>query len=110
MFPANGAGFALVILRCCVVLQLVLASTAIVEGISPVPKIILVAATVLALCLGAFSPLGCLISVLLQAIWLQPDCYAGWQLIVPLALPIALLLLGPGAYSIDAKRYGVVSF
>ena len=31
---------------------------------------------------------------------------AGWQLIVPLALPIALLLLDPGAYSIDAKRYG----
>jgi putative oxidoreductase len=106
MFPANAAGFALVILRCCVALQLVLAFPALISGLPLAPKAILVCATVIALCIGALTPAGCLITMLLQTSMLQSDRGAGWQLVVPLALPIAVFLLGPGAYSVDAKRYG----
>jgi hypothetical protein len=66
MFPANVAGFALVILRCCVALQLVVASPEAVEGDSPMLRTILVGAIMLALCLGAFTPVVCLVTVLLH--------------------------------------------
>jgi hypothetical protein len=106
MFPAKAAGLALVLLRCCVALQLVLGYSLMVAEIPPVLKAFVVCATVLALCIGALTPAGCLISVLLQGSTLQSSRCVGWQLVVPLVLPIAVFLLGPGAYSIDAKSYG----
>ncbi len=73
----------------------------------PMLKCFGVPIAVLALVGGVFTPAACLACVLLQFSTIQSESrLAAWPLIVPLALPIVLLFLGPGAYSIDAKRYG----
>ena len=107
MFPANAAGFALVILRSCVALELFLAIPAMNPNIPYASKVTMVALLAFALCIGAYTPAGCTACVLLHASVLQANGgFGDLALIVPMALPISLFLLGPGAYSVDAKRYG----
>ena len=107
MFPANAAGVALIMLRSCVAIQLLLAIPSITLGLPSILKTLLVTGTALALCLGAFTPAGCVISIFLQSSTLEEHSgLTGWSLIVPLILPVVLFFLGPGAYSLDAKRYG----
>jgi hypothetical protein len=107
MFPANAAGFALIILRSCVALQLVLAIPEMSSALSSTMTMVLAILIALALLIGACTPAVAVLCVFLQLSTLQAHRGTeGLSLVVPLALPFALLLLGPGAYSIDAKRYG----
>jgi hypothetical protein len=61
----------------------------------------------MALCLGALTPLIFVVCFFLQFSAVQTS--SGTQICasaVSLSLPLVLFLLGPGAFSIDAKRYG----
>jgi hypothetical protein len=107
MFPAKAAGFALVILRCCIALQLVLVIPVLNLGTGSRLTWTMCAFAALALCLGAWTPAISVICFFLQFSAVQTS--SGIQIcasIVSLCLPLVLFLLGPGAFSIDAKRYG----
>jgi hypothetical protein len=107
MFPAKAAGLALVILRVCVALQLIFIVPALQLRLSHSLANIVVGLFSLGLCVGAATPAIAVLCVLLQLFSCEtPSVFSSCSFVVPLALPFVLMLLGPGAYSFDAKRYG----
>ena len=107
MFPANAAGFALVILRCCVALQMISEIPILNLEIPSWFTWLLCAVVVVALCLGAGTPVVSALCFLLQFSDMQPrNETQTCAFLASLGLPLVLFLLGPGAYSIDAKLYG----
>jgi uncharacterized membrane protein YphA (DoxX/SURF4 family) len=107
MFPAGAAGFGLMILRLCAAAMLV-------------RNVVLMAAPVLswwetgallvmvgALCIGVFTPAACIVSVLTQIavlMWAFPRGL--FETAVSVGLTLSLLLLGPGAFSVDGRLFG----
>jgi len=107
MFPAGAAGLGLVILRLCAAAMLV-------------HSVVLIAAPALswwesaallvllgALCIGVFTPAACIASVLVQVlllIWMFPRGL--FETVFSVALTLSLLLLGPGAFSVDGRLFG----
>lgn len=104
-FPRGGAGFGLLVLRMAVALQLLVES-----GRTGAPtwwQVILVGVVALALMLGALTPAAGALSVAFQVLCLA---HAGWADAAPpliaIMTAIALVLIGPGAYSADARLFG----
>jgi uncharacterized membrane protein YphA (DoxX/SURF4 family) len=106
MFPAGWPGVALLLLRASVAIALLLESLAHRHGLS----VWIAGASLLAgaaLCAGLFTPIAAAV-VLGLHVWIW------WTLSVgPMASAtvisldaLALSLLGPGAYSIDSRRFG----
>jgi len=106
MFPVGGAGVGLLILRVCaaamldnptfrstVTLHLWAVATLIAINIS--------------LCVGAFTPIGCIASGFAQIA--MPFCNIDrdlYDLAFSLGVTSALVLLGPGAFSVDCRLFG----
>ncbi|MES9028127.1 hypothetical protein AAHH21_18735 [Stenotrophomonas sp. BSUC-16] len=92
MFPDRGPGIGLLWLRLC------LSAALLMPGMQASGWSALCLLAVLMLVLGALTPLAALMAAVgmfaQQAPWPQA------------ALPLALLLLGPGAYSLDARLFG----
>jgi hypothetical protein len=64
-----------------------------------------VGAAVVALCLGFLTPLAAAIAFLIQFAGLMTEALHA-EVIAPLVNAVALSLLGPGAYSVDARLFG----
>jgi uncharacterized membrane protein YphA (DoxX/SURF4 family) len=60
-----------------------------------------------AFCLGAFTPISCSLSALIQAFMVvlahESDPF---QFVFSLCVTAALFLLGPGAFSVDSRLFG----
>ncbi len=92
MFPDRGPGLGQLWLRLC------LAAALCAPGLHSGVLVVLCALGVALLVLGWLTPLSAMLACV--GLWLQGAA-------VPLlALPLALLLLGPGAYSLDARQFG----
>ena len=102
MFPGNAAGLGLLILRCGVAAQLML--TASRDDHSW--RLVVIAAS-LGLCIGAFHQAVSLLGLACEAMFLKTGAATGLvPEVVHVAFVVGVALLGPGAYSIDAKRFG----
>jgi hypothetical protein len=107
MFPSGRPGIALVILRLCLVGILLLhanRSRPLVPLTWSIPVFLLIAT---ALCLGVATVTGCVVYCAAEigfAVTAAGFDASGLILSIPVA--IALLLLGPGAYSLDARIFG----
>lgn len=108
MFPAGLPGVALVLLRITVI-GMLFDSTAqsSATGSISLSKILVLAATSLLLLCGAFTPVASVVSIVFEAIyWPSWDGLRSFEFCLRALAIISLLLLGPGAYSIDLKMFG----
>ena len=107
MFPAGVVGIALVILRLCVAGTLVSALSDKTFLYDPTLTQGLLLLLAILLCAGAFTPLVCgviLLVHLLAFFNVQGD--SAFEVVLYLLMTTSMLMLGPGAYSVDAKRFG----
>lgn len=106
MFPGGGPGWGLLLLRLCaagIFLRNVLAHPALSISAWELAAVALAAA----ICLGVFTPLACAGSCLVQALILsRPADRDPVQFAFSFGVTVALFLLGPGAFSVDSRRFG----
>lgn len=106
MFPDGAAGWGLLVLRPCAAGMLLRSAVNLTVSI-PVWETVGLIIMVGAFCLGAFTPINCCLSALLQAFMLmharEPDPF---QFAFSLGVTAALFLLGPGAFSLDSRLFG----
>jgi len=107
MFPAAAAGWGLLLLRACAAGMLLRNSTA--DPTIPIASWAIAGIIILAgaFCLGAFTPVVCCVSVVVQACLMlrtpHPDPF---QFAFSFGVTAALFLLGPGAFSLDSRLFG----
>jgi hypothetical protein len=107
MFPRGAPGFALLLLRLSVAATLWIDEPVACLPLSQqwmVPGLILLT---IPLCVGILTPPVAVLCALLKSVSLV--CNVDSQIIVgmvTISIASALALLGPGAYSVDASRFG----
>jgi uncharacterized membrane protein YphA (DoxX/SURF4 family) len=107
MFPTGSAGAALVVLRSVVAITVFVdASTR--WSLGPAPIVIgFVAAVGLCLLIGFLTPFCAAIACLMElALLVLPGGSNGLQLCMSALTAGAAAVLGPGAYSVDARIFG----
>jgi uncharacterized membrane protein YphA (DoxX/SURF4 family) len=107
MFPAGTAGWGLLLLRVCAAGMLARDGTADATVASSTWDIAGVVTLVGAFCLGAFTPVTCCLSAVLQFfVMLRAHNPDPFQFAFSFCVSLALFLLGPGAFSVDSRLYG----
>ena len=107
MFPTGSPRVALLMLRLSIVAQLHLDTAGRIE--LPRATALLLALELLcaALAAGLYTPVAVSIGVLLNAVlWMHSSPDRWPQPALVLVNLTILFLIGPGAYSVDARRYG----
>lgn len=107
MFPQGGAGAGLVLLRVALVLLVVAWQPPAWTGIPPPWAACIKGLLVLGLVLGRYSSALAALCALAGLLALLPPQPQAWPWAPLLVVDgVALGLLGPGAYALDARRYG----
>jgi uncharacterized membrane protein YphA (DoxX/SURF4 family) len=74
---------------------------------SPGWTVLVVGAIVLLIAVGALTPIACVAGGLIEAYYIPHSAGTDeWQAVFALMIFLALALLGPGAFSIDARLFG----
>jgi len=103
MFPNAGPGIALLLLRVCVGTALISGTATPVEAMAPIWCDALLAAL---LSLGVFTPFIAAACAVLEAARFVSAGSSHLELAVFAGNAVSLVLLGPGAYSLDGRRFG----
>ena len=107
MFPAGAAGFGLLILRLCAAGMLVRNAVLISAPELPFSEAAALFVLVALLCIGAFTPAACIASGLAQITLLICAAHGNpFEVVSAVGVTLALLLLGPGAFSVDGRMFG----
>ena len=106
MFPAGAPGIALLMLRVCIAAMLLSAAYPGTQFLTITWDFLVLVALCILLCVGLFTPAACAFSVLLVGFRLPLMAGGQINVLLTLAITISLALLGPGAFSIDAKLFG----
>ena len=106
LFPSGLPGFALLLLRASVALAILLEGYAQRQELSGLVlgALVMLSAT---LCMGFLTPLAAALALVFQMVsWVSLSDYGIELHAVAILDALALALLGPGAYSVDAYRFG----
>ena len=107
MFPAGTAGFGLLILRVCAAAMLVRNALLTATPGLPLWGTVALLLLVVALCIGVFTPAACIASGLAQIVLLIEAAHGDlFAVVCSVGVTLALLLLGPGAFSLDGRMFG----
>jgi hypothetical protein len=107
MFPTGAAGFGLLILRLCAAAMLVRNTILIATPALPWWGTVALLFLVVALCIGVFTPAACIASGLAQIGLLISAAHGDpFDVVSSSGVTCALLLLGPGAFSVDGLLFG----
>jgi hypothetical protein len=107
MFPAGAPGLALLVLRLVAIAWLHLDTTARLAFSPHVPVLIVLAVLSVALLVGVLTPYVAFVAGLVKAIdVIVSSTFPGLLGAIAFAHFAILLLLGPGAYSVDARLFG----
>ena len=107
MFPAGLAGVALLILRLCACTALVLSVCTVGSFATHTPMVFLLLTLAFMLLIGSLTPVVCGLALVVEATMFRAGCaFAIANALIHIALTASLLMLGPGAYSTDARRFG----
>ena len=104
-FPAGLPGLALLLLRVSVAAAAFQNSCGYDSHRSPW-VLFGMALLALALCTGFLTPIVALLAVGAQLMKISGVFHSGAPCVVTILVTLALAMLGPGAYSIDARRFG----
>jgi hypothetical protein len=106
MFPAGPPGAGLIILRVCAAGMMLGYALSAGEKASSWNFLVLLPIAFLLL-VGLMTPIACVGALGIQSINAWKASFSGFPCcVLGLLLFIAVLLLGPGAYSLDALRFG----
>lgn len=107
MFPMGAPGVALLLLRVGLSALLLDGTIGFMWAIEPTWLLVLPLITATALCLGVLAPLFAMAAIAMELIaWLGLGMPLGVVQLCAVLDAIALALLGPGGYSIDAIVFG----
>jgi len=107
MFPTGAAGVALVLLRFSVATMLVTNTMTSEDPAVHMWELAGLSLLVASLCLGVFTPVASVLSCSVEIAALSDLRELGvTHLIVSILITASLAMLGPGAYSIDARMFG----
>jgi hypothetical protein len=109
MFPAGRPGIGLLLLRLAVASSLVLDDPAGALSLPPTQALIIVLPLAAAICLGLLTPALSVACGLLALLHLRTELTLAIDLpllLLNVCAAAALALIGPGAYSIDARLFG----
>lgn len=106
MFPSGAPGFALLLLRLFVGALLTCDAVTAGSALNVILVGVLVACAI-ALVIGFMTPIAAVLAVLVEAIGLSAHfIQIALHSFAPIVIGIALALMGPGAYSLDARVFG----
>lgn len=106
MFPRGAPGVALLLLRLFAGAQLGMDAMVALSEPNLFLAVVLVACT-LAIVAGLTTPIAALLAALIETTGVSTDStQAALHSFAPIVIAIALALLGPGAFSIDARLFG----
>ena len=107
MFPAGSAGVALLLLRVAVILTLYVDTGRYFDGSLPVSAVVVLASLAVLIGIGLATPICAAIGCLLELVF-RLNAHEGLaaSAVTPVLICLALMLLGPGAYSVDGRLFG----
>jgi hypothetical protein len=107
MFPAGAPGFGLLLVRISVAVMLVILEFPNGEMPGSIWHLVGIVALTALICVGLFTPPSCALCCLIEMISLWGlNRTEALHVIVSVVVTAALGLLGPGAFSIDARLFG----
>ena len=107
MFPGGSAGIALLILRFCAGGSLLMCALDHGQFPSAGRTTLGIGVILLLIGVGILTPIACTIAASIEAFYaLRSHGINEWHAVFTLLVTIALGMLGPGAFSIDARLFG----